>query len=110
MAMQHSSRQATVNGISALGMALRGVDRIRKDVESTGGRLMAGYRGVDGGQFQNLLNRWQEQAGIIAKNLKDVQDELTNTMQKHGQTQQTTTNLVGNASQRSSAVFDALAG
>jgi uncharacterized protein YukE len=110
MAMQHSSRQATVNGISALGMALRGVERIRKDVESTGARLMAGYRGGDGAQFQNLLNQWQEQATIIAKNLSDVQEELTNTMRTHGETQQTTTDWVGKASQKSSAVFDALAG
>lgn len=110
MAMQKSSRTATVNGIKALDMALKGIDRIRKDVDGTGAQLMAGYRGVDGGQFQKLLKQWDEQAGIIAKNLNDMMEELNNTLREHGETQRTTTDWVTSSSQKSSAAFDALTG
>jgi early secretory antigenic target protein ESAT-6 len=110
MAMQKSSYTATVNGIRALDMALKGVDRIRKDVDSTGARLMSGYRGSDGGQFQKLLTQWDDQANVITKNLKDMMEALNNTLRVHGETQRTTNDWVGTSSQKSSAVFDTLAG
>ncbi|WP_328672310.1 hypothetical protein [Streptomyces sp. NBC_00328] len=108
MAMQKSSRDATVNGIKALDMARSGVNRIRTDVDSTGARLMTGYRGVDGGEFQKLLAQWDEQAAIIAKNIKDVMEELNNTLAKHGETQRTITEWVGSGSRQATAVFDTL--
>lgn len=110
MAMQKSSRSATVNGIKALDMALKGVDRIRKDVESTGATLRTNYRGVDGGKFSSLLAQWNQQADIISKNLAEVMDELNNTLRAHGETQRTTSDWVDASGSKSSAVFDALAG
>lgn len=110
MAMQKSSRTATLNGIKALDMALKGVDRIRRDVDSTGARLMAAYRGSDGGQFQKLLAQWDDQANVITKNLNDVMEELNNTLRAHGETQRTTNDWVDTSRQKSSNVFDTLTG
>ncbi|MFI8093617.1 hypothetical protein ACIF9R_35805 [Streptomyces sp. NPDC086080] len=110
MDMQQSSREATSNGINALGMALDGISNIRKDVDATGAKLTSGYGGVDGKGFQDLLAQWQEQAGIIAKNLGEMQVELMNTMKEHGQAQTMATDLVGGASQRTKTVLDALSG
>ncbi|MEU1695056.1 hypothetical protein [Streptomyces hirsutus] len=110
MNMQQSSREATSNGIKALGMALGGISNIRKDVDATGAKLTAGYGGVDGKGFRDLLVKWQEQAEIIAKNLGEMEEELINTMKEHGQAQATATDLVGGASQRTSTVFDVLSG
>jgi hypothetical protein len=109
-AVQQSTEQATLNGISALEMAHAGITRCREDVQGTQGTLSAGYQGSDGKGFYDLLTLWDDQVEVILKNLQDVIDSLEISNRTHGQTQSGATDGIVTAVSASNGVFDALAG
>ncbi|MGW3622026.1 hypothetical protein [Streptomyces sp. NPDC000880] len=109
-AVQQSAQQATLNGINALETAKAGVTRCREDVLATQGNLSAGYQGSDGKGFYDLLGLWDEQVGVILKNLQDVIDSLDTSNRTHGQTQSGATEGISTAVSMSNGAFDALAG
>jgi len=107
---QQSSAQSTRNGIQALESARDGVTRCRQDVDATRGNLSAAYRGSDGGQFGELLRLWDEQCGVIQKNLQDMVDALDLSMKQHQQTQTSAGEAIAHASHASDSVFQQLNG
>ncbi|MER6632214.1 hypothetical protein ABT301_29040 [Streptomyces sp. NPDC000987] len=107
---QQSSAQSTRNGIHALESALSGITRCRRDVDSTRGDLARGYQGSDGAQFGQLLQLWDEQCGVIQKNLQDMIEKLGLSLREHTKTQAASHDAVQQASQASQAAFQALSG
>ncbi|MFJ7078532.1 hypothetical protein [Streptomyces sp. NPDC098781] len=108
--MLQSAESATRNGIQALEMAFNGVLRCRQDVEATRMNLASGYGGADGGRFQNVVVRWEEQADIILKNLEGMVDALNETLTQHGMAQGSSNEAIDQQFAASEQVFDALVG
>ncbi|WP_328583212.1 hypothetical protein [Streptomyces sp. NBC_00370] len=109
--MQGISQQeenATRNGINALEQAFSGVQRSRQELENTKNNV--GVGGDVGGNFRALLDKWDDQAEIISKNLRDMVNELNNTLQQSGQTRGSANDDVNQAYQRADSIFNALAG
>ncbi|MGW1269608.1 hypothetical protein [Streptomyces sp. NPDC002491] len=79
-------------------------------MDSTRGDLSRGYQGSDGAQFGQLLQLWDEQCGVIQRNLQDMIDKLGLSLQEHTRTQVASKDAVQQASQTSQAAFQALAG
>ncbi|MDQ0765437.1 hypothetical protein [Streptomyces canus] len=107
---QRSSAQATRNGIHALESALTGITKSRQDVDSTRGDVARGYQGSDGGQFGQLLVKWDEQCGVIQRNLQDMIEKLNQSLIEHQQTQTAAGDAITQASGASDAAFQTLAG
>ncbi|MFH9612031.1 hypothetical protein [Streptomyces sp. NPDC017448] len=107
---QQSLASATQNGVTALEMAFTGVQNSRQDVENMKHNLASGYAGSDGGAFQKLLDRWDQQAEIISSNLRDMITTLEETMRAQGIQQNNSNDAIQQAFSRSEAVFNALAG
>ncbi|MGW1108809.1 hypothetical protein [Streptomyces sp. NPDC002540] len=107
---QRSSVKSTQNGIRALESALTGITKSRQDVDSTRGDLSRGYQGSDGGQFGQLLVRWDQQCGVIQRNLQDMIDKLTQSLTEHQKTQTAAGDAIAQASQASDSAFHALSG
>jgi hypothetical protein len=107
---QQSSAQSTRNGIQALEAARNGVTRCRQDVDATRGSLSAAYKGSDGGQFGELLRLWDEQCGVIQKNLQEMVGALELSMKQHQQTQTSAGEAIIQASHASDGIFQQLNG
>ncbi|MCW2860649.1 MAG: hypothetical protein JWP48_2357 [Actinoallomurus sp.] len=107
---QQSQVGATKNGIQALEMAFSGITSIRKDVESTRFNLAAGYKGSDGGKFQDLVNAWEQQADVILGNLRDMVDKLNQTLAAQHQQQGSSNDQINQGYNQSMSVFNALHG
>ncbi|MCQ9183297.1 hypothetical protein KMT30_30480 [Streptomyces sp. IBSBF 2953] len=107
---QQSSAQSTRNGIQALEAARNGVTRCRQDVDATRGSLSTAYQGSDGGQFGQLLRMWDEQCGVIQKNLQDMVDALELSMKQHQQTQNAAGEAVIRARTAADSAFQQLTG
>jgi early secretory antigenic target protein ESAT-6 len=108
--MQQSEVTATKNGISALETAFTGITKIRQDVESTRFNLASGYKGTDGGKFQDLVNNWEQQADVILGNLSDMVDKLNQTLTSHHQQQGSSHDAIDQAFNQADAIFNALHG
>jgi uncharacterized protein YukE len=108
--MQQSAVSGTRNGINALEMAYTGVSKIRQDVESTRQALTAGYKGSDGGAFNQLVNSWEDQADIILKNLRDMVDKLNETLRSHQLQQGSSNDQINQAYNQAAQVFHTLQG
>ncbi|KUM85001.1 WXG100 family type VII secretion target [Streptomyces pseudovenezuelae] len=107
---QQSEEQATRNGVTALEQAFSGVQRCRQDVDSMKNTLSSGYAGSDGGAFQQLLERWDQQAEIISVNLNSMIDTLNETLRAKGLQQGAAVQSIQEAYDRSEAIFNELAG
>lgn len=106
---QQSSAQSTRNGIHALESARDGVARCRQDVEATRSNLSAAYRGSDGGQYGELLRKWDDQCAVIQKNLQGMVEALNLSMQQHQQTQTSAGEAISRAASASeNAAFQQL--
>ncbi|MEU5093231.1 hypothetical protein [Streptomyces sp. NPDC020996] len=79
-------------------------------MDSTRGDLARGYQGSDGAQFGQLLEKWDQQCGVIQKNLRDMIDKLGVSLQEHTKTQAASHDKVMHATHASQAAFDALSG
>ncbi|MEV0850170.1 hypothetical protein AB0J21_30590 [Streptomyces sp. NPDC049954] len=108
--MQQSEERATRNGISALEQAFTGIQNSRQDVESTKWNMAQTLKGSDGKAYQDLLAQWDEQAEIISRNVRDMIDQLNETLTQQGLTQGSSHDSVDQAYHQSDAVFDALSG
>ncbi|GAA2348829.1 WXG100 family type VII secretion target [Streptomyces sp. NPDC004959] len=109
-ARQQSLASATQNGVTALDSAFNGVQNCRQDVENMKHNLSSGYAGSDGGAFQNLLDRWDQQAEIISKNLRDMITTLEETMRAQGIQQAQSNEAIQQQSNRADEIFNSLAG
>ena len=107
---QTSQVQKTQNGVTALESAFTGVQTARQDVENMKHNLSQGYAGSDGGRFQKLLDRWDEQAEIISGNLRSMIETLNETLRAQGIQQGSANDAIQQAYDRSDAIFNALAG
>ncbi|WP_455356642.1 hypothetical protein [Streptomyces sp. SYSU K217416] len=107
---QQSLASATQNGVTALEMAFTGIQNCRQDVENMKHNLSSGYAGSDGGAFQKLLDRWDAQAEIISKNVRDMTTTLEETMRAQGIQQTTANESIQQASNRADEIFNSLAG
>lgn len=107
---QQSQADATRNGVTALEQAFSGVQRCRQDVENMKHNLSSGYSGSDGGAFQKLLERWDQQAEIISNNLQNMIETLNETLKAQGQQQGSSNQAIQEAYSRSEAIFEALRG
>ncbi|MFE3270744.1 hypothetical protein [Streptomyces sp. NPDC059215] len=107
---QQSNEQSTRNGIQALESAFSGILKSRQDVDSTRATLSQGYQGSDGGQFGQLLQRWDEQVNVILKNLEDMIDKLNTSLVQHGKTQGSTNEAINQAFAKSDSIFHELTG
>ncbi|MER5936922.1 hypothetical protein ABT121_06310 [Streptomyces sp. NPDC001928] len=96
----------TRNGINALEQAFSAVQRSRQEVENT--KYQVGMGGSTGGKYQELLTKWDNQAEVISRNLKEMIDELNNTLRESGLTEGSTNDTVNQAYQQSQSVFDTL--
>ncbi len=106
---QQSLASATQNGVTALEMAFTGVQNSRQDVENMKHNLASGYSlSSDGGAFQKLLDRWDQQAEIISSNLRDMITTLEETMRAQGIQQNNSNDAIQQAFNRSEEVFNAL--
>jgi uncharacterized protein YukE len=108
--VQQSQAQATTNGVNALEMAFSGIQKCRQDVENMKFNLSSGYKGSDGGAFQDLLRRWDDQAEVISKNVRDMVDTLNDTLKQQGLQQGSNNDSVQQAYNQSESVFNALSG
>ncbi|MCO5994325.1 hypothetical protein [Actinoallomurus rhizosphaericola] len=108
--MQQSEVRATKNGIQALEMAYSGIFKIRQDVQNTRFNLAAGYKGSDGGAFQDLISSWEDQADVILRNLEEMVDKLNQTLTKQHQQQGSSNESINQGFQEARAVFDTLHG
>ncbi|MFE3885912.1 hypothetical protein ACFXPQ_23905 [Streptomyces lydicus] len=106
--LAQQQEQATRNGINALEQAFTGVQRSRQELENT--KNDVGLGGDVGGSFRSLLDKWDEQAQIIEKNLRDMVNELNTTLQQSGLTRGSANDDVNQAYQKADAVFETLAG
>ncbi|MER8235783.1 hypothetical protein ACIRQY_02090 [Streptomyces sp. NPDC101490] len=108
--VQRAEEQATRNGIQALEMAYSGVQSRRQDVENTKHGMTAALQGSDGLSFQRLLDSWDEHAEVISKNLKDMIDQLNETLRSQGMAQGSSNEAINQAYSQSQSVFDNLMG
>jgi uncharacterized protein YukE len=108
--MQQSSVQGTKKGIHALEQAHSGIMKCRQDVEATRNNLASHYRGGDGKAFQDLVNKWEEQADIILRNLQSMVDRLNETLAHHQQQQGSSHDSISQAGSRTAGVFEELRG
>ncbi|MEK8145863.1 hypothetical protein NKH18_45385 [Streptomyces sp. M10(2022)] len=94
--------------MNALEMAFSGIQNSRQDVESMKFNLSSGYKGTDGGAFQELLRKWDSQAEIITRNVRDMIDTLNDTLKHQRHEQSANNDSVQQASNESESVFNAL--
>jgi len=107
---QQSLASATQNGVTALEQAFTGVQNCRQDVENMKHNLSSGYTGSDGGEYQKLLERWDQQAEVISTNLRSMIDTLNETLRAQGMQQGSANQSIQEAYSRSDAIFEALKG
>ncbi|MFE4453474.1 hypothetical protein [Streptomyces sp. NPDC056796] len=102
--------QATRNGIQALESAFTGVLRSRQDVEAMRNNLSAGYKGSDGGLFQQLIADWEGQAEKILRGLREVINSLNTTLTAMNENQGSSNEAINNAYKQSNDLFNQLTG
>ncbi|MDX3240551.1 hypothetical protein [Streptomyces sp. ME18-1-4] len=78
-------------------------------MEATRSNLSAAYRGSDGGQYGELLRKWDDQCAVIQKNLQGMVEALNLSMQQHQQTQTSAGEAISRAASASeNAAFQQL--
>ncbi|MEE1940112.1 hypothetical protein V1L54_12000 [Streptomyces sp. TRM 70361] len=108
MSLQQSTEESTRNGIEALSMAFKGVQRCQQDVQGTRQNLGTSYGGSDGGAFGKLLDEWDRNVDTILLNLDRMVDELNETLREHGLAQGSSNEAINEQYNRSTTVFDEL--
>ncbi|OON81112.1 hypothetical protein [Streptomyces tsukubensis] len=106
--LTQQEEDATRKGINALEQAFAGVQRSRQELENTKNNV--GMGGDVGRNYIGLLDKWDDQAEIISKNLREMINELNNTLQQSGLTRGSANDAVNTAYHKSESIFNALAG
>ncbi|MGP3985814.1 hypothetical protein [Streptomyces sp. 3N207] len=66
--------------------------------------------GSVGKNYRDLLDAWDQQAEIISKNLRDMVEQLNETLRQQGLTEGSSNDAINQQYQESGRIFDELAG
>lgn len=105
-----AEESATRNGINALEMAFSGVQRSRQDVDNTKNNMSAAMKGSDGKAYQDLLTKWDDNAEEISRALRDMINQLNETLTQQGLTQGSSNDAINQKYTQSQQIFDDLVG